>query len=172
MRSVHFPSLIAGLILGVIGATSAGLAFAGTRASPSAVRDTGAADPVPKVTGIGGIFFKAKDPKALTNWYVKHLGFPPPTYGVQFEWRTKDDPSRVGSTTWGTFPLTTRYFDPTVAPFMVNYRVTDLDGVRETLRRAGAQVDDKTENEENGRFGWAVDPEGNRFELWEPKPGM
>jgi predicted enzyme related to lactoylglutathione lyase len=125
----------------------------------------------PRVTGIGGIFFKAKDSKALTAWYVEHLGFPPPRYGVQFEWRENDAPSQHASTTWGTFPETTKYFDPTTARFMINYRVVDLDGMLARLRQAGARVDEKVVEEENGRFGWATDPEGNRFELWEPKPG-
>ena len=72
---------------------------------------------------------------------------------------------------WAVFPAKTKYFDPTVAPFMIDYRVKDLDGVLARLRKAGARVDDKIDSEENGRFGWAVDPEGNRFELWEPAAG-
>lgn len=122
----------------------------------------------PGVTGIGGIFFKAKDPAKLQDWYVANLGFQAADYGVQFEWREKDARRTVGSTTWGVFPETTTYFDPTSAPFMINYRVSDLDGVLARLRAAGATVDDKVQDEGYGRFGWAIDPEGNRFELWEP----
>jgi predicted enzyme related to lactoylglutathione lyase len=123
----------------------------------------------PRVTGIGGVFFKANDPKKLTAWYVEQLGFSPSAYGVRFTWR--EDDGAPGSTTWSIFPKSTTYFDPTVAPFMINYRVKNLDEVLARLRKAGARVDDKIDQEPYGRFGWAVDPEGNRFELWEPKAG-
>ena len=122
-----------------------------------------------RATGIGGVFFKATDPKKLTAWYVEQLGFPPPKYGVRFAWREED--GGPGSTTWAIFPRNSTYFDPTVAPFMINYRVKNLDEVLARLRRAGARVDEKIDQEDNGRFCWAVDPEGNRFELWEPKTG-
>jgi uncharacterized protein (TIGR02246 family) len=128
-----------------------------------------AASPTPAhTTGIGGVFFKAADPKKLSAWYVEQLGFPPSKYGVRFTWR--EDDGGAGSTTWSTFPKSTTYFDPTVAPFMINYRVTNLDEVLARLKKAGARVDEKIDQEDYGRFGWAVDPEGNRFELWEPKP--
>lgn len=124
-----------------------------------------------RTTGIGGVFFKAEDPKALTAWYASNLGFPPSRYGVQFVWHPADEPQRLASTSWAAFPQTTRYFDPTVATFMINYRVDDLDAVLKNLRAAGAKVDDKVDAASYGRFGHAVDPEGNRFELWEPAPG-
>jgi predicted enzyme related to lactoylglutathione lyase len=123
-----------------------------------------------KVTGIGGIFFKAADAKSLGAWYRDHLGVPiDETYGgASFEWREHDKPDVVGSTVWSTFPSTTTYFDPTRAPFMINYRVADLDAMLDQLRKAGATVDEKIDDSEFGRFGWATDPEGNRFELWQP----
>ncbi len=123
-----------------------------------------------KVTGIGGIFFKAADAKSLREWYRDHLGVPiDESYGAaSFEWRERDKQDVIGTTVWSTFPSTTTYFDPTRAPFMINYRVDDLDAMLEQLRQAGAAVDAKTDDSDFGRFGWATDPEGNRFELWQP----
>ena len=125
----------------------------------------------PRVTGIGGIFFKAKDSKGLTAWYVENLGLPPAHYGVHFKWHPDDAPTEPASTTWSTFPEKSSYYEPTKSRFLINYRVVDLDGMLARLRRAGARVDEKIVEDANGRFGWATDPEGNRFELWEPKPG-
>lgn len=120
-----------------------------------------------RVTGIGGIFFKAKDPKALGAWYSEHLGVPVEAWGAaSFRW------SEGGTTVWSPFPADTEYFGPGPAGFMVNYRVSDLDAMRAQLIAAGAEVDEKTEDSEFGRFGWASDPEGNRFELWQPPEGM
>jgi len=123
-----------------------------------------------KVTGIGGIFFKASDSKSLGAWYRDHLGIPvDPSYGGgSFEWRDKEK-DEAGMTIWSTFPSTTKYFDPTRADFMINYRVDDLDAMLAQLREAGVSVDEKIEDTDFGRFGWATDPEGNRFELWQPK---
>jgi len=123
-----------------------------------------------KVTGIGGIFFKASDAKSLGNWYRDNLGIPvDESYGgASFEWREHDQPETIGATVWSPFPATTKYFDPTKAPFMINYRVSDLDAMLEQLRKAGATVDEKISDTDYGRFGWATDPEGNRFELWQP----
>ena len=119
-----------------------------------------------RVLGIGGVFFKARDPRALTDWYRQHLGVPVEagqTYGTL----SSAGPGEV--TVWSTFPADTKYFGPGPSPFMVNYRVRNLDAMLAQLRAAGATVDEKTEDQPYGRFGWAADPEGNRFELWEPK---
>lgn len=123
-----------------------------------------------KITGIGGVFFKAKDPKALAAWYAEHLGVTvDPGYGgVTFAWDAEEEKGRQGATVWAPFAADTAYFDPSEKPFMINYRVDDLDAVLAKLRAAGARVDDKIDDEPYGRFGWAMDPEGNRFELWEP----
>ncbi len=123
-----------------------------------------------RVTGIGGIFFKAKDQKKLGEWYDKHLGLKPdPASGaITLEWREIDDPERVGMTVWSLFKDDTKYFDPSRAPFMINYRVDDLDALLETLRVEGVEIDPKRENYDFGRFAWIMDPEGNRIELWEP----
>jgi predicted enzyme related to lactoylglutathione lyase len=125
-----------------------------------------------RVTGIGGIFFKAKDPVALGDWYRKHLGLEIQSWGgVAFPWHRPEAPEPHGSTMWTLFPATTEYFSPSQAPFMINYRVADLEALLETLRAEGCNVDAKTENSEHGKFGWVVDPEGNRLELWEPPAG-
>jgi predicted enzyme related to lactoylglutathione lyase len=122
-----------------------------------------------RVTGIGGIFFKSKDPKALTDWYASHLGIPVGEYGeVMFKWREEEDTTVEGVTVWSPFPQDTAYFDPTNAPFMVNYRVDDLDALLEALKAEGVEDDPKREDSEYGRFAWINDPEGNRIELWEP----
>ncbi len=122
-----------------------------------------------KVSGIGGVFFKARDPKALGAWYEKHLGIPFEDWGgTQFKWRRNDAPERTGATVWSLFKQDSTYFEPGGKPFMVNYIVDDLDAMCAQLRAGGVTVDDKVEESEYGRFGWASDPEGNRFELWEP----
>ena len=127
-----------------------------------------------RVTGVGGIFFKSENPARLTEWYQKHLGIPlregaGPGEPPMFLWREKDSPETVGITVWSTFPKNTKYFDPSSASFMINYRVDNLDRMLQQLREAKVQVDSKISEDANGRFGWAMDPEGNRFELWEPK---
>src|SRR5579863_5775793 len=119
-----------------------------------------------RVVGVGGIFFKARDPQSLAAWYRQHLGLPieaGQTYGV-FSSKGPDE-----HTVWSTFPVDTAYFGPDSASCMVNYRVHNLDAMLAQLRAAGAVVEERVEEYENGRFGWATDPEGNRFELWEPK---
>ncbi len=121
-----------------------------------------------RITGIGGIFFKARDPKALKQWYVDHLGLPVADYGgVNFLW-TDEVPAGTGSTAWSTFPENTEYFGTGPQTAMVNYRVDDLDGILQQLQAAGAWIDPKREDHEYGRFAWANDPEGNRIELWQP----
>jgi len=120
-----------------------------------------------RVTGIGGIFFKAQDPKSLKEWYKAHLGVDAGDYGATFDWRDKDDPNKSGQTVWSLFPHDTKYFDPSSAPFMINYRVEDLVGLQAVLRSEGVEVSD-VQDDGYGRFAWASDPEGNRIELWEP----
>jgi len=122
-----------------------------------------------RVTGIGGIFFKAKDPGQLKAWYALHLGLPLKEDGeVSFHWRETDTPQREGRTIWAPFPNNTEYFEPSPSSFMINYRVEDLDGLLAQLRKEGVQVNDCVEEYDYGRFGWIMDPEGNRIELWEP----
>ena len=120
-----------------------------------------------RVTGIGGVFFKSQDPKSLKDWYREHLGIDAGDYGATFDWRDKDDPNKSGQTVWSPFPQDTKYFDPSSAPFMINYRVADLVGLQAALRNEGVEVSD-VQDDGYGRFAWAADPEGNRIELWEP----
>jgi predicted enzyme related to lactoylglutathione lyase len=126
-----------------------------------------------RVTGIGGVFFKARDPRELLEWYRKHLGVQPEPGGeaAVFAWERTEGPDRPGSTTWAIFPADTAYFGDRRSQSMINYRVAKLDPMLEQLREAGVEVDERVEESEFGRFGWATDPEGNRFELWEPPPG-
>jgi predicted enzyme related to lactoylglutathione lyase len=120
-----------------------------------------------RVTGIGGVFFKARDPDALRRWYADNLGIAVEDYGgATFRWELR------GTTVGSVFDGETDYFGPGSQAWMVNFRVSNLDAMLEQLRGAGAEVDDRVEEHEYGRFGWAVDPEGNRFELWEPRAGM
>jgi predicted enzyme related to lactoylglutathione lyase len=125
-----------------------------------------------RVTGIGGVFFKARDSQALGEWYRTHLGIDVQDWGgAAFSWGEGSDEPK-GVTIWTPFKGDTRYFEPSTASFMLNYRVRDLDAMLAQLRAAGVQVDDKVEDSEYGRFGWAMDPEGNRLELWQPPAGM
>ncbi len=118
-----------------------------------------------KVIGFGGFFFKARDPKALAAWYAKHLGLKVEDFGgVMFN----EDESRPGCMLWSPFSSNTRYFDPSDKPYMVNFRVDNLDELLQQLRSAGVQVDAKVDVSEYGRFGWVIDPEGTRIELWQP----
>lgn len=126
-----------------------------------------------RVTGIGGIFFKAKDPKALSAWYQKHLGLDVQEWGgATFDWVTADNPTGTGTTAWNVFKEDTTYFAPSTASFMINFRVHDLQALLAALRAEGCQVDDKVDESEFGKFGWVQDPEGNRIELWQPPQGQ
>lgn len=122
-----------------------------------------------RVIGIGGIFFKSSDPDKLRLWYQKHLGMEPDPYGsVVFDCRESEQSEKAAQTVWSLFPVDTKYFDPSGASFMINYRVENLDELLQQLRTEGVQVDDRVEEFEYGKFGWIMDPEGNRIELWEP----
>jgi predicted enzyme related to lactoylglutathione lyase len=118
-----------------------------------------------RVTGIGGVFLRAKDPAALNAWYAEHLGVTALEPGEVWQ-------QEAGPTVWSAFDADTDYFGRREQAWMVNFRVRDLDAMLGQLRAAGAMVDEKVEEYDYGRFGWARDPEGNRFELWEPeRPG-
>lgn len=126
-----------------------------------------------RVTGIGGVFFKSKDPKALGRWYRDHLGIDVEEWGgAIFRWNSPGNPSGSGTTVWSPFKHNTDYFEPSTASFMINYRVEDLHALLALLRTEGCNVDDKVEESEYGKFGWVMDPDGNRIELWEPPPGQ
>lgn len=125
-----------------------------------------------RVTGIGGIFFKARDPAALHQWYRRHLGIDVQEWGgAAFTW--SDESGRpVGGTTIWSVGGDGDSFAPGKAPFMINYRVADLASLLKALREEGCNVLDKTDDSEYGKFGWVIDPEGNKVELWQPPPGQ
>lgn len=119
-----------------------------------------------RVTGVGGIFFKANDPEALYAWYEKYLGIKKEKWGVMFRWQDDGDPEAC--TTWSIFPKKSEYFGGDQQNFMINYRVEDLDGLLNKMHEDGVWIDPKREDGDYGRFAWVKDPEGNRIELWEP----
>jgi predicted enzyme related to lactoylglutathione lyase len=125
-----------------------------------------------RVTGIGGVFFKAKDPAALRVWYQLHLGIDVQEWGgAAFPWTDADGKPAGGTTIW-SIADGGGYFAPGSATFMVNYRVADLHALIGALRAEGCNVLDKIEESEFGKFGWVIDPEGNKVELWQPPPGQ
>ena len=119
-----------------------------------------------RVTGIGGFFFKTKDPKNIKNWYNKHLGLNTDNYGCTFWW--KDEEGNKCSTQWSPFKEDTNYFEPSKKEFMMNFRVDDLKELLKALKKEGVTVVGEVEEYEYGKFGWILDPEGNKIELWEP----
>jgi predicted enzyme related to lactoylglutathione lyase len=122
-----------------------------------------------RVTGIGGIFFKSRDTKTLNDWYARHLGFKQSGDGsILFEWRDSDNPGKKGYTVWSPFKETTKYFEPSPKDYMINLRVENLEALLEELKKEGVEVAGEMEVHDYGKFGWIIDPEGNKIELWEP----
>ncbi|MEO6218978.1 MAG: VOC family protein, partial [Ginsengibacter sp.] len=124
--------------------------------------------PLKKVTGIGGIFFKCKDPKKVRAWYGTHLGLNTNPYGAVFEWKQGADTTKKGFTQWSPFAEKTKYFEPSTKEFMINYRVENLERLVEQLRKDSVTIMDKIETVEYGKFVHVMDIEGNKIELWEP----
>lgn len=121
-----------------------------------------------KVTGIGGIFFKCKDPDNMKAWYQKHLGLNTNQYGAVFEWHQGADSTKKGFTNWSPFNETTKYFAPSEKDFMINYRVENLEALVEELKQGGVTILDAIEAYAYGKFVHILDAEGNKIELWEP----
>jgi predicted enzyme related to lactoylglutathione lyase len=121
-----------------------------------------------RVTGIGGIFFKCKDPGKMREWYKAHLGLNTNQYGAVFEWRQAADSSKKGFSQWSPFSEKTKYFEPSTKDFMINYRVANLEALVEVLKKEGVNVTDTLEKYEYGKFVHIMDIEGNKIELWEP----
>ncbi|MES2070076.1 MAG: VOC family protein [Pseudomonadota bacterium] len=122
-----------------------------------------------RVVGIGGVFFKAKNPEKLREWYRDHLGFSLEEWGgAVFQPSGANGPIANEKTVWSLFPDDSDYFAPSTQAFMINYRVDDLHALLTQLRSEGCAVDAKVDESEFGKFGWVMDPEGNRVELWEP----
>jgi predicted enzyme related to lactoylglutathione lyase len=124
--------------------------------------------PIKRVTGIGGIFFKCKDPKKIREWYQTHLGLNTNQYGAVFEWRQGADTTKKGFTQWSPFNEKTKYFEPSTKDFMINYRVENLEALIDQLRKDSVTIVDKVETADYGKFIHIMDIEGNKVELWEP----
>jgi catechol 2,3-dioxygenase-like lactoylglutathione lyase family enzyme len=122
----------------------------------------------PRATGIGGIFFKCKDPKKVREWYKTHLGLNTNPYGAVFEWYQGADSTKKGFTTWSPFNEKTNYFEPSTKDFMINYRVENLAGLVDLLRKDSVTIVDTIETVSYGKFVHILDVEGNKVELWEP----
>lgn len=127
-------------------------------------------DPVKmkRVTGIGGIFFKCKDPGKMREWYQTHLGLKTNQYGTVFEWRQGADTTQKGFTQWSPFSEKTKYFEPSTKDYMINYRVADIEGLIAELKKEGVTITDTIETYDYGKFVHILDVEGNKVELWEP----
>lgn len=126
-----------------------------------------------KVTGFGGVFFKCDDIQKQRDWYAKHLGIEPENWGGKaFKWHPLNDPGTVATTSWSPFKKDTEYFGPSKKDFMINYRVENLLDLLKDLKANGVQVVGEVEEYEYGKFGWIMDPEGNKIELWEPIDGI
>jgi len=119
-----------------------------------------------RVTGLGGFFFKTKDPDRIKEWYGKHLGIPVDAYGCSFKWKDHDDNECI--TQWSPFKEDTNYFEPSEKQFMQNFRVENLLELIDVLKKEGVTVVGEVQEFEYGKFGWILDPEGNKIELWEP----
>lgn len=150
------------ILFSVALAASFGLGFA---INNFIVNPSGEKSELKKVTGIGGIFFKCKDPKKMRDWYNKHLGLNTNSYGSVFEWRQATDSTQKGFTQWSPFPETTKYFEPSTKDFMINYRVADLVGLVEQLKKDGVTICDTIEVVSYGKFVHILDIEGNKIEL-------
>jgi predicted enzyme related to lactoylglutathione lyase len=121
-----------------------------------------------RVTGVGGVFFKSANPTALKEWYREHLHIESGDHGALFKWRQDEDPDKPGYTAWSIFPDDTAYFNPAKRDFMFNYIVESLEELLEVLKEEGVQVVGEIEEYPYGKFGWIMDPDGNKIELWEP----
>ena len=125
-------------------------------------------DTTPKVTGIGGIFFRSKDPKETRDWYNKNLGLATNEYGSSFEFRNAHRPDEINYLQWSPFDKDTEYFAPSKKEFMINYRVQNIEGLVKKLKENGVTIVDSIEEFEYGKFVHIMDNDGNKIELWEP----
>jgi hypothetical protein len=168
-RRIDVGSLLLGAFTGAVAVLC--IAAAATKNDTGASSDTaskGKESQIEQVTGIGGVFFKVKDPKGMSTWYATNLGIQAKGGYTDFLWREKDHPEEMGHTAWRIFSTNTTYFGQSPSPLMINYRVANMDRMLEQLRKNGVKVE-KVEDYSYGRFAWIVDPEETRIELWEPK---
>jgi predicted enzyme related to lactoylglutathione lyase len=139
-----------------------------SKLNTSVQNETAVNDTVPKVTGIGGIFFRSKDPKAMSEWYGMNLGLAIDDYGSPFEFRNANNPDEINYLRWSPFDEDTEYFAPSEKDFMINYRVQNIEKLVKKLRENGVTILDEIAGYEYGKFVHIMDPEGNKIELWEP----
>ena len=168
-RRIEASSLLLGMFVGAIAVLC--MAAATTTTNSGASGNTvskGSERQIEQVTGIGGVFFKVRDPRAVTAWYQTNLGIQSKGGYADFTWRDKDRPEEIGHTAWRIFPTNTTYFGQSSSSLMINYRVGSMDRMLEQLRKNGVKIE-KVENYDYGRWAWIMDAEGNRIELWEPK---
>ena len=121
-----------------------------------------------RVTGIGGVFLISDNPDATKDWYQKHLGIKSGKWGGTFHWKNPEDSTKDGFTAWSFFKTDTTYTDPSTKDAMINYRVENLEELLATLKEEGVQIVGEMESFEYGKFGWIMDPNGYKIELWEP----
>ena len=121
-----------------------------------------------RVTGLGGVFFKSRDPQSSRDWYASHLGIPMESWGAQFPWRDHANPDIEGYSVFSLFEANTAYMSPSEQPFMVNFRVDDLHALIAELKKEGIETIGEVDESEFGKFGWILDPDGVKIELWEP----
>ena len=164
-RKIEGSSFFLGAFTGAVAVLC--VAAATTRTNTGASGDTTGKE-VEQVTGIGGVFFKVKDPKGMTAWYRTNLGIQSKGGYADFTWREKEHSEVIGHTAWRLFPTNTTYFGQSSSSLMINYRVANLDRMLEQLRKNGVKIE-KIDDYDYGRWAWVTDPEGNRIELWEPK---
>ena len=159
------------LILGIAGSLWYQNTYSSDTKEKTSNRDTittMSKDNTPRVTGIGGIFFRSKDPKATNEWYGKNLGLALDDYGSAFEFRNANHPEEINYLRWAPFAENTDYFDPSSKEFMINYRVQHIEALVEKLKENGVTVVDSIASYDYGKFVHIMDPEGNKIELWEP----
>jgi catechol-2,3-dioxygenase len=174
-KKIESGSLLLGMFIGAVAVLCVAAATTKTDAEAASPprESSGAASKekevqIEQVTGIGGVFFKVKDPKGMAAWYRTNLGIQSQGGYTDFTWRDNNHPEEIGHTAWRIFPTNTAYFGQSPSSLMINYRVANLDRMLEQLRGSGVKIE-KVEDYSYGRWAWIMDPEGNRIELWEPR---
>jgi predicted enzyme related to lactoylglutathione lyase len=156
------------IVLLVISACNTSDKKAGQKTGNDQIIHTVMSDTTPKVTGIGGIFFRSENPEETREWYSENLGLAVNDYGSSFEFRNTHRPDEINYLQWSLFDKNTEYFEPSKKEFMINYRVQNIEGLVRQLRENGVTILDEIQEFEYGKFVHIMDPEGNKIELWEP----
>ena len=137
---------------------------------PEQSKPPAAAEQRGRILGIGGVFFKSANRDQMRKWYADHLGLADKGQGAMLPWREHGNPQQEHVTVWTVFPAASGYFDPSPAPFMINYIVDDMDALLDRLKQEGVKIDDRRMDESYGRFAWIYDLDGNKIEFWQPLP--